>query len=213
MANSFKEALSKAGVALPSTPPKVEPGPEAPLVTPSDRDEINEAPDRPGPGAARNKEASAPIPKAPEPHRGEIDISEIEPGIVVRLDPERLIASGQVTNTQDPPVTRAGLFVCVFAGIQESTWAGMTTGARRERLEIPPEWRRGGRRQWQLGEQFLTDGASLWHGDNRAFVAASWQELSFAVSRNRAYLTDEGLAAVRKEVAAQRRRRHRLRDL
>lgn len=125
------------------------------------------------------------------------------------LDPAVLITSTHVINTQDPPVTRPGLFVCVESDGRVSTWAGMTTAKRRERLELKAEWRLGGRQQWRLGEQFLTDGASLWHGDNRAFVAASWQEVSYAISRNRARLSEEGLAAVRKEVEAQRPRRHR----
>jgi len=213
MAKSLKEAFSKAGVAPPPSQQGDKAAGEAPLVTPSEKDQIRTSPSDSDLIPARTKEASAPIPKGTAPHQGRIDIAEIEPGIVIRLDPEILIASGHVANTQDPPVTRAGLFVCVAADDQVSTWAGMTTGSRKERLEIPPEWRRGGRQQWRRGVQFLTDGASLWHGDNRAFVAASWQELSFAISRNRARLTPEGMAAVRKEIEAQRRRRHHLRDL
>jgi hypothetical protein len=206
VARSLKEALSKAGIAppprqqdaadeaVPSAPPSESAGRETPKV---------------GGEPTAEKQASAPIPKAPTPHRGRIDIDEIEPGIVVRLDPDVLIKSSHVINTQDPPVDRAGLFVCVESDGKVSTWAGMTTARRRERLELKPQWRRGGRQQWRRGEQFLSDGASLWHGDNRAFAAASWQEISYAISRNRARLSEEGLAAVRREVEAQRHRRHR----
>lgn len=200
LARSLKEALSKAGIA---PPPGKQDAPSP--ATPSERqgDETREA------EPTGEKQASAPIPKTPAPHRGRIEIDEIEPGIVIRLDPDVLIKSTHVINTQDPPADRAGLFVCVESDGTVSTWAGMTTGRRRERLELKPEWRRGGRQQWRRGEQFLTDGASLWHGDNRAFVAASWQEISYAISRNRARLSEEGLAAVGKEVEAQRHRRHR----
>ncbi|MGB7589201.1 MAG: hypothetical protein WBM00_10890 [Solirubrobacterales bacterium] len=208
MARSLKEAFSKAGIAPPPGQPDVAED-AAPRTAPSERRGQGTEKVKAGPGLTAEKKASAPIPKAPLPHRGRIEIDEIEPGIVVQLDPAVLIASTHVINTQDPPVTRAGLFVCVESDDRVSTWAGMTTGKRRERLELKPEWRRGGRQQWRQGEQFLTDGASLWHGDNRAFVAASWQEISYAISRNRARLSEEGLAAVRKEVEAQRPRRHR----
>lgn len=206
MARSLKEALSKAGIAPP--PERQDAVAKEPLPAPPSEHRGQEA-QKPQVEAPAEKQASAPTPKATPPHRGRIDIGEIEPGIVIRLDPEVLIASSHVINTQDPPVDRAGLFVCVENDGKVSTWAGMTTARRRERLELKPEWRRGGRQQWRRGEQFLTDGASLWHGDNRVFVAASWQEISFAISRNRARLSEEGLAAVRKEIEAQRRRRHR----
>jgi len=200
LARSLKEALSKAGIA---PPPGKQEEPATPSV-PQDK-ETRDAEAEP----AAEKQASAPIPKAGAPHRGQIDIDEIEPGIVVQLEPAILVKSTHVINTQDPPADRAGLFVCVESDGKVSTWAGMTTGRRRERLELKPEWRRGGREQWRRGEQFLTDGASLWHGDNRAFVAASGQEISYSISRNRARLSEDGLAAVRKEVEVQRHRRHR----
>lgn len=208
MTRSLREALSKAGIAPPPGQQDAAEDAAAPATRSERREqETGKAPMGPGPTA--EKKASAPIPKATPPHRGRIESGEIEPGIVVRLDPAVLTTNTHVINTQDPPVTRAGLFVCVESDGRVSTWAGMTTSKRRERLELKPEWRLGGRQQWRQGEQFLTDGASLWHGDNRAFVAASWQEVSYAISRNRARLSEEGLAAVRKEVETQRPRRHR----
>lgn len=138
-----------------------------------------------------------------------IGVDEIEPGIVVRLDPAVLIADSRVCNTQDPPVSRVGLFVCVGVEGDVSTWAGLTTGGRRERLAIKPEWRSGGYKRWRFAPQFLADGASVWRGPNEAFAAASWQEVSASGGRNRARLSEEGLAAVSKEMEEQRHRRHR----
>jgi hypothetical protein len=138
-----------------------------------------------------------------------IGVDEIEPGIVARLDPETLVGDNRACNTQDPPVSRAGLFVCVETDGDLSTWAGLTTGARQERLAIKPAWRSGGYKRWRFAPQFLADGASVWRGPNEAFTAASWQEVSASGGRNRARLSEEGLAAVRKEIEAQRHRRHR----
>jgi hypothetical protein len=136
-------------------------------------------------------------------------VEEIEPGLVARLDPAVLIEDGRVCNTQDPPVSREGLFVCVAIEGDQSTWAGLTTGGRRERLELKPEWRSGAYKRWRFAPQFLADGASVWCGPNEAFAAASWQEVSASGGRNRARLSEQGLAAVRREIEAQRHRRHR----
>jgi hypothetical protein len=138
-----------------------------------------------------------------------IGVDEIEPGLVARLDPAVLIDDDQVCNTQNPPVSRAGLFVCVATDCDLSTWAGLTTRGRRERLAIKPEWRSGGYKRWRFAPQFLADGASVWRGPTETFAAASWQEVSASGGRNRARLSEEGLDAVRKEIEAQRSRRHR----
>lgn len=141
-----------------------------------------------------------------------IDPSEIAPGLVVRLDPRVLNAHPDVCYTQDPPVTRPGLFVCVAVEPTMSdditTWAGLTTQPRWERLSIDPDWRTGGFDRWRLTPQYLTDGASLWSGPREAFVAASLQEVS-KPSRNRARISRAGLDAIRAEIAAQEGRRHR----
>lgn len=138
-----------------------------------------------------------------------IGADEVEPGIVVRLDPAILIADSRVCHTQDPPVTRAGPFVCVATEGEITTWAGLTTTEmRRDRLALKPEWRSGGTRRWRFAAQFLADGASIWLGPKEAFVAASWQELKTR-DRNRARLSAEGLDAVAIEIELQRHRRHR----
>lgn len=137
-----------------------------------------------------------------------IAADEIVPGLVVRLNPCVLSADPEVCNTQDPPVTRTGLFVCVAVVADVTTWAGLTTQSRPERLLILPEWRSGGYRRWQLTSQYLTDGASLWSGPRGAFVAASSEEV-FSRSRNRARVSPAGLDAIREEITAQGSRRHR----
>jgi hypothetical protein len=138
-----------------------------------------------------------------------IDVDEIEPGIVVRLDPAILIEDGRVCHTQDPPVSRAGPFICVAIEGEISTWAGVTTTElRKDRLALRPEWRSGGTKRWRFAAQFLADGASVWRGPKEAFAAASWQEIKTR-SRNRACLSEEGLDAVRTEIELQRHRRHR----
>jgi hypothetical protein len=138
-----------------------------------------------------------------------IEASEIEPGIVVRLDPAILIEDGRVCHTQNPPLTRPGPFVCVAVEGDLTTWTSVTeTPLRRDRLPLQREWRSGGTKPWRLAAQFLADGAALWRGPKEAFVAASWQEIKTR-SRSRAYLSEEGLDAVRAEIEAQRHRRHR----
>jgi len=138
-----------------------------------------------------------------------IEIDEVEPGIVVRLDPAVLVDDDRVCNTLDPPVPRPGPFVCVAVEDEMTTWAGITaTAVRRDRLTLRSEWRSGGTKRWRLAAQFLADGASIWRGPKEAFVAASWQEIKTR-SRSRAYLSDEGLDAVRTEIELQRHRRHR----
>lgn len=149
-----------------------------------------------------------------------IDIDEIAPGIVVRLDPPILLEDERVCHTQDPPVNRPGPFLCVEVDGEMTTWAGLTTtdktsvrpthSARKPvgRLALKQEWRAGGPRRWRLADQFLADGASLWLGPKEAFVAASWQEVKLRTP-NRARLTEEGLDAVRIEIELQRHRGHR----
>lgn len=148
-----------------------------------------------------------------------IDVDEIEPGIVVRLDPAILVADSRVCHTQDPPVLRAGPFVCIAIEGETTTWAGFTTTDKKSirpssaasapvgRLAIKPEWRSGGTKRWRFAAQFLADGASLWRGPKDVFAAASWQEIKTR-SRSRARLSEEGLEAVRIEIELQRHRRH-----
>ena len=160
-------------------------------------------------GPAAGKKPTAPI-----------DIEEIKAGIVVRLDPDVLLEDPRVCHTQDPPVARPGPFLCVEVDDDMTTWAGLTTtdikgirpsraaGKPVGRLALKQEWRSGGPRRWRLADQFLADGASLWRGPKESFVAASWQEVKVR-SPNRAFLSEEGLDAVRIEIELQRHRRHR----
>jgi hypothetical protein len=151
---------------------------------------------------------------------GPIDIEEIAPGIVVRLDPAILLKDERVCHTQDPPVNRPGPFLCIEVDGEMTTWAGLTTTDKTSvrpthsaskpvgRLALKQEWRSGGPRRWRLADQFLADGASLWRGPKDVFAAASWQEVKLRTP-NRAFVSEEGLDAVRIEIELQRHRRHR----
>jgi hypothetical protein len=146
-----------------------------------------------------------------------IGVSEIKPGIVVRLDPAVLLEDDRVCHTQDPPVTRPGPFICVEVDGEMTTWAGVTTTDKKSirpsraagkpvgRLALKQEWRSGGTKRWRLADQFLADGASLWRGPKDVFAASSWQEIKVRTP-NRAFLAEEGLDAVRIEIELQRHR-------
>jgi hypothetical protein len=136
-----------------------------------------------------------------------IDANEIEPGLVVFLEPEALQADGRVTCTKDPPTSRPGPFVCVSADDEISEWMPITTEERWERVSIRREWRSGGHPQWLRDSQYLNDGANVWRGPHEAFVEASRQELTDQSTRAR--VSEDGLAAIREEVEAQRGRRDR----
>jgi len=148
--------------------------------------------------------SDAPDPDSPNA----FGVDAIEPGVVVlHLDPIILLEDNRVTYTQDPPVTRIGPFVCVSVEDDgETTWAGLTRKYRLHRMEIEASWRVGGGERWHTEEQYLTDGASLWHGPKDAFAAASWRE-TFNDLESRARLTGLGLDAVRKKIDAAWRRR------
>ncbi len=198
LARSLKDAFADAGIAPPADAKNREPARPAPTRAKTSQ------PD----GGADTRDGARPPgkrPIAPMP----IGVDEIKPGIVVRLDPKVLLADNRVCHTQDPPVSRAGQFVCVAIEAETSTWAGLTTQPRKERLGLRGEWRSGGYKRWRFVDQYLTDGASVWHGPNDVFAAASWQEVSATGGRNRARLSEEGLEAVRTEIELQRHRRHR----
>ena len=143
-----------------------------------------------------------------------IGVDEIEPGIVVWLEPAILLEDSRVCHTQDPPVLRRGPFVCVATEGDRATWAGLTAtdlegvrpskaaGSPVGRLAIKPEWRSGGWRRWRSDPQFLTDGSSLWRGPREAFVKASGPGKP-------GRLSPDGLHSVRTEIELQRHRRHR----
>jgi hypothetical protein len=138
---------------------------------------------------------------------GALTEQEIQPGIVVFLDPLFLRADPRVRNTQDPPIARAGPFLCVTERNGISCWSPITTEPRRERVNLQARWRSGGHPQWLSAPQYLNDGANLWEGPNDVFVAASHKELTDTT--NRAHLSHEGLSAVKEEIQAQIRRQDR----
>jgi hypothetical protein len=206
MASNLKEALAKAGLAS--------------------KEEKRDSADAPGWTFQRD-----PTEEGPALHEGRIGrlvlcpitAEEVKPALAAWLDPAVLIADKRSVNTADPPVRRQGLFVCVAIDGAASTWAGLTTTHKPElvravsgecgRFLIEPEWRSGGFKRWKDIPHYLTDGASLWHGPTEVFVAASWRERSASGGRNRARITGIGLAAIRDEIEANRRRRSRLRSL
>ena len=136
-----------------------------------------------------------------------IDPDEIEPGLVVFMDPAVFAADGRVSHTKDPPTSRRGPFVCVSVDHEISEWMPITTEERLERLAIGREWCSGGHPQWLRDAQYLNDGANVWRGPSEAFVDASRHELT---SRsNRARVSEVGLAAIHEEAEAQSHRRDR----
>lgn len=136
-----------------------------------------------------------------------IRVEEIEPGLVAFLDPEVLIEDARVWHTQDAADISSRPFVCFSVENGISEWTPTTTDWRSERLEIREAWRSGGHPQWLRDRQYLNDGANVWRAAHEAFVQASQQEVT--VESNRARVSDEGVAAIRTEVEAQRHRRTR----
>jgi hypothetical protein len=137
-----------------------------------------------------------------------IDADEVLPGLVAFLDVEVLAADDRVVNMKDPRHgIRPGPFVCLSVDSERSQWAQITTEVRPERLEIRREWRLGGHPQWLGDPQYLQDGANVWRGQLEVFLAASHEELTDRT--NRAWVTEDGLREVVREVEAQRRRRDR----
>lgn len=132
---------------------------------------------------------------------------EIEPGLVVFVDPQQLLADARVCHTKDPPTSRSGPFVCTSSGSGHSTWAPLTTEPRRERLLLEREWLSGGHRQWLRDDQYLNDGANTWTGPDDAFVTASHAELTGP--SNRARVSATGMEAIQQEIHRQRRRQDR----
>jgi hypothetical protein len=225
----MKEALAKAGID--STSLKSPPGPRADngLTRPAKKSRKPKAnqhsdADRAAWDAVRDKAA-----KAREAAREErkaarrngkptitrrIPPTEIEPGVVVRLDPAHLLRDGRVIHTQDPPTPRAGPFVCVKVEGDTTTWAGLTGQGRHERLRIDEKWRLGGWKRWSRmwgedgsGVQYLTDAANVWIGPRAAFAAASRQPQHGTEEEPR--ITEEGVLAILVEIARNRHRRHR----
>jgi hypothetical protein len=137
-----------------------------------------------------------------------IEPDEVQPGLVAFLNVDVLAADDRVVNTKDPRRgIRAGPFICLSARDEVSQWTQITTEERQERVEIRPDWRRGGHPQWLRDPQYLQDGANVWRGPLEVFVAASHEELTDQTTR--AWVTEEGLRAIVEEVVAQRRRRDR----
>ena len=136
-----------------------------------------------------------------------IDLDEIEPGLVVFIDPAVLAADSRVSHTKDPPTPRPGPLVCVSVDGATSEWMPITTEWRSEPLAIPREWCSGGHPQWLRDAQYLQDGANIWRGPHAVFVAASRQELTGRSDRAR--ISEDGLAAIHREAETQRQRRDR----
>ena len=136
-----------------------------------------------------------------------IGTHEIQPGLVVFMDTAALSADDRVGSAQNQPVFRSGPFLCVAVEGEESTWTCVTTEERAQRLPLDREWRSGGHPQWLRADQYLNDGANVWHGPTDAFVAASHREAT--TDRTRALLSPEGVAAVLAEIEAQVHRRDR----
>lgn len=230
VARNLKEALAKAGIdsssvqdpqsqhpedgssAVPKKRPKKKKAKELSQADQAAWDAVRAE-------AAKARAAARPVQK---PARSDgkptvtrrIPPAEIEPGIVVRLDPARLLRDSRVVHTQDPPTPRAGPFVCVKVEGNTTTWAGLTGQGRHERLRIHEKWRLGGWKRWSrewgddgAGGQYLTDAANVWIGPREVFSAASRQPQLDAEEAAR--ISEEGVLAILTEIARNRHRRHR----
>lgn len=130
---------------------------------------------------------------------------EIEPGLVVHLDPTPLEAHSDVTKTAPKQgEVRVGPFLCLAVEGDQSSWAPLTSQARPERLELVSAWRTGGEPGWRERANYLVDGANTYTGPNEAFTRASHPERTGM--DNRARLDSDGLAAVHQEIKRQARR-------
>jgi hypothetical protein len=230
LARNLKEALAKAGIdSQPAQDPQsataADAAPGAPRKRrkskkPKEPSRADQAAwDSARAAAAKARAAGEPRQKASE-RDGKPTITrriapeEVEPGVVVRLDPARLLRDSRVVHTQDPPTPRAGPFVCVKVDGDLTTWAGLTGQGRHERLRIDEKWRLGGWSRWSRewgddgsGGQYLTDAANLWIGPRETFSAASRQPQFDR--EDQARISEEGVLAILVEIARNRHRRHR----
>lgn len=128
---------------------------------------------------------------------------EIEPGLVVHLDPAPLEADSDVKKTAPQQgEVRVGPFLCLALDGDQSSWAPpLTSQARVGRLELVSAWRSGGEPGWRERVSYLADGANTYTGPNQAFAKASHPERTGV--DNRARLDGDGLAAVHQEIKRQ----------
>ncbi|WP_139225709.1 hypothetical protein [Paracidovorax konjaci] len=134
-----------------------------------------------------------------------LGFNEIKVGLVSHLDQTALSKDQRVLDTYPQRDTEIRPFVCISVNLPKSTWAPLSSTARPERLKIKPAWRLGGIDMWRNRDCYLNDGANIYIGLNGAFVDASVQEQT--VSKTRAHMSEEGVAAVLAEIESQRHRR------
>lgn len=130
-----------------------------------------------------------------------MNTSDIIVGNVAYLDPDRLNQDPRVVAPSSPTPKKDRLrpFLCVEADGEYSAWTPITTTSRSERLLIPTRTRRGGDYGWLEDGQFLNDGATVYAGENAAFVAASAEERPFRHSRPS--VNAEGVDSIKREIA------------
>ena len=117
-------------------------------------------------------------------------------GLVVHLDPERLIAEGGTYTCSDARRVRGGhFFLCLSAADSRGSWLPLysNNGPGREAL---PTRGRVGHPKWTQGT-FYRHGGQLWEASNRAIVDAAETGNDLTAPGNRNTLSEESIPRIR----------------
>jgi hypothetical protein len=116
-----------------------------------------------------------------------LDSSEIEPGLVMFLNPGVLLQRGAAASCGDAyRVTQEHHFVCLARENGHSLWAPLSSsaGTNGTRLLVPQNAKQG-HESWTRNNSYLNHGNQTWRGPNEAFIAASRADRSQRFQRNR----------------------------
>lgn len=134
-----------------------------------------------------------------------LNANEIQPGVVVWLDQDMLMADSDVEETLPQHHGTVRPFVCLAVDGARCIWTPLTGTHRDERLPIEHGWRSGGAPGWQTVECYLNDGANTYAGPLASFVQASHEERTRPGGRAR--VSEDGLQTILNEVQRQHHRR------
>ncbi|HEX8988151.1 MAG TPA: hypothetical protein VF816_09320 [Rhodocyclaceae bacterium] len=121
--------------------------------------------------------------------------NEIAVGIVAYFDPNILTNPGMGITPSNSQLNRAGPFVCVQIEGTQSAWCEITSAYRPERVEILPEWRRGGSWNWNNNAQYINDCRTPYLGPTASFIQAAAAEIDFTTCA-RPSVTQEGIQVI-----------------
>lgn len=125
---------------------------------------------------------------------------EVEPGVVATLDTATLCQDPRVQRPGGKKAFRSGLYLCVKIKDGNALWLPLTSrkDERGLRLELERRWRVGGNYGWQRHTSYISDARKPFIGPIDAFVTAAGAVPYYP--HHRAYVSDEGLAAVEAEM-------------